>query len=237
MFKFSYTQKCFVPPSPEVISEAKRLFKNAKNQDPNINPSEFLRSIGLGAGNPLGKDKPTKIDTDFVEGNKVNVQNIPVPSFKPSGDVNVLCILCQFNDNKGKESPKHYSDLLFSKKTYPTGSVNDYYNVVSKGKINIVGEVFGWITLPEPYSYYVGNQNGGDESGYPHNAKKMIEDTVTVLLKDNSIDWDKYDINKDGIIDTLCVVHAGKGARVYLIQKKEKKQFGLINGKLKSKLK
>src|SRR6476620_6518924 len=155
MFKVRFDKNCFVPPSPEVISEAKRLFEKAKKQNPDINSSEFLESIGLGAGNPVGKDKPTKIDVDFVDGNKVNVQNIPVPSFKPSGDVNVLCVLCDFDDNKGKESPKHYSDLLFSQKTYPSGSVHDYYNNVSKGKINIIGEVLGWITLPKSYSFYV----------------------------------------------------------------------------------
>ena len=98
---------------------------------------------------------------------------------------------------RGKESPKHYSNLLFSQGTYPSGSVHDYYNTVSKGKISIVGEVTGWHTLPQPYSYYVGNNNGTDDNGYPHNAKKMIEDTISILLKDGSTNWDKYDTKMD----------------------------------------
>ena len=55
VFKFIYNERCLVPPTPEVIAEAKRLFVKAKEQNPNINKLDFLKSIGLGAGNPREK--------------------------------------------------------------------------------------------------------------------------------------------------------------------------------------
>jgi immune inhibitor A len=67
----------------------------------------------------------------------------------------------------------------------------------------------------ENYSHYVGNDSGGDVNGYPRNAKRMVEDAVTKALNDDrSIQWDKYDINGDGMVDALFVVHAGPGAEV-----------------------
>jgi immune inhibitor A len=98
---------------------------------------------------------------------------------------------------------------------------------VSYGKVNIVGQVSReWLRLPQSYSYYVGNESGGDDNGYPHNAKRMVEDAVSVALKeDNSIKWDKYDINKDGI-DALFVIHAGPGAEVQMTAAQRAKHIG-----------
>jgi immune inhibitor A len=45
------------------------------------------------------------------------------------------------------------------------------------------------------------------------NSQKMVEDAVLAAKeKDNTIQWDKYDINGDGYIEALYVVHAGPGA-------------------------
>ena len=223
VFKLRFNERCTVPPSPEVIEEVKRLLDQAKKDNPNLNVYEFLESLGLEPGNPPGKDKPAKLGLISVDEGTVSVQNIDVPTFRPSGEVNVLCVLCDFPDNKGKTDSKLYTDLIFSEGTFSTGSVHDYYKTVSKGKINIVGEVTGWHTLPHPYSFYVGKKNGRDGGGYPNNAKKMVEDAVSILLSNGSITWDKYDINNDGFIDAFCVVHAGRGAEVIVDEEERKK--------------
>ena len=88
--------------------------------------------------------------------------------------------------------------------------------------------------MPEKYSYYVGNDSGGDENGYPHNAKRMVEDAVSLTLeKDKSIKWNDYDLNGDGMVDALFVVHAGPGAEVKGTPAEELNISGRTNGQSK----
>ena len=208
--------KCMVPPHPAVVAEIKRELDKAKKEDPQLNVIEYLKTLGIEPGyNPLGKDDPSRPKTGALMEGRIELERIDVPSFKPTGDINALVILIDFDDNVATTPLEHYSEMLFSKNTYLTGSLRDYYDTVSKGRVNIVGVVSGWHRMPEKYSYYVGNGSGGDENGYPHNAKRMVEDAVSLTLeKDKSIKWNDYDLNGDGMVDALFVVHAGPGAEV-----------------------
>lgn len=203
--------KCMMPPSPAVIAYLKSEFDRSGETDLN----KFLKKAGLEPGyNPLGKDDSVRPNVDAIKKGKIELERINVPDFKPVGEINALVLLIDFEDNKSSMLPGHYNDMLFSKGTFLTGSLRDYYDTVSNGKVDIVGQVSGWHRMPEKYSFYVGNASGVD-GVYPHNARRMVEDAVKVALeKDSSINWDKYDLNGDAMIDALFVVHAGPGAEV-----------------------
>ncbi|MCL4416885.1 MAG: immune inhibitor A, partial [Actinobacteria bacterium] len=75
----------------------------------------------------------------------------------------------------------HYTDLLFSSATYPTGSMRDYYKEVSYNNLDIQGTVYAqagvnWYRMPQTYTYYVNGQSG--LGNYPQNAQKLVEDAV-----------------------------------------------------------
>ena len=41
----------------------------------------------------------------------------------------------------------------------------------------------------------------------------MVEDAVNLAKQQGGgIDWDRFDVSGDGIIDALSVIHAGRGA-------------------------
>lgn len=204
--------KCMVPPSKDVIEVLRNEFYKSGEKD----LGKFLKNNGLEPGlNPLGKDDSVRPNIDAVKSGIIEMERINVPDFKPVGETSILVLLIDFEDNKSSVSHDHYTELLFSKNTFETGSLRDYYDTVSKGKVNIVGQISGWHRMPEKYSFYVGNGSGGDGAGYPHNARRMVEDAVKVAMeKDAAINWDKYDLNGDGMIDGLYVVHAGPGAEV-----------------------
>lgn len=203
--------KCMMPPFPGVVAALKSEFERSGEKDLNA----FLKKAGLGPGyNPLGKDDSVRPKVDAIKRGKIELERINVPDFKPVGEINALVLLIDFEDHQSSMLPGHYTDMLFSKGTFLTGSLRDYYDTVSNGKVNIVGQVSGWHRMPEKYSFYVGNASGVD-GAYPHNARRMVEDAVKVALeKDSSINWDKYDLNGDTMIDALFVVHAGPGAEV-----------------------
>jgi immune inhibitor A len=212
--KSNQTKKCMIPPHPMVLAELQRQLDNAKRTNPDINVIDFLKSIGFEPGyNPLGRDDASRPRADSLRAGRIEMERIDVPTFKPAGDINSIVLLIDFDDNEGAMAPEHYNAMLFSENSFRTGSLRDYYRVVSGGRVNVVGQVSGWHRMPQDYSFYVGKGSGGDENGYPNNAKKMVEDAVSVALQsDHSINWDKCDINGDGMVDAIFVVHSGGGA-------------------------
>jgi immune inhibitor A len=132
-----------------------------------------------------------------------------------------IVILVDFSDNVANQTaypPSHYSDLLFSIGTYPTGSMRDYYLENSYGNFTVTGQVTNWLRMPQTYAYYVYGQRG-IYGPYPHNCQKMVEDAV--IAADPYIDFSQYDNDgpdgipnsgdDDGYVDALFVVHAGPG--------------------------
>ncbi len=127
-----------------------------------------------------------------------------------TGALRVLVLLVDFSDNPGGRSPSDFRDMLFSVGTYATGSMRDFYKENSYGQLDVQGEVFGWLRLPQPYSSYVDGNNGGNDASYPHNAKKMVEDALALAA--SSVDFRQFDSDGDGFLDGLFVIHAGGGA-------------------------
>ncbi len=125
-----------------------------------------------------------------------------------TGTLRCLVLLVDFPDNRGSRSPGEFRDMLFSQGTYPTGSMRDFYKENSYDQLDLEGEVVGWLTLSEPYSYYVAGESG--TSRYPHNAQKMVEEALGLAAQE--VDFGQLDGDDDGYLDGLFVVHAGGGA-------------------------
>ena len=144
------------------------------------------------------------------------VMLIRVPQQQIAGNLQVIVLLVDFPDLPGKLPNEHYADLLFSKGVYSTGSMADYYYEVSRGQVDITGEVYGWLRMPQNYTYYTNGHSGmTDRLGreyYPRDARRLAEDAVDAALAAN-IQFDpKLDGLDNGTITALFIVHAGRGA-------------------------
>lgn len=205
-----YSDLCRVPPDPKLRKKLLTEYKKLKKKNKELSPLEFLVYKGYYRQNIPGLDDGTRLDPEkrLPEG----VETINVPKFRPRGDVNALFILVDFSDRPISRSVTHFKKLLFSKNNvnYDTKSLNEYYKEVSYDKVNVIGDVIDTIRLPKTYSYYAGLEDGFGQ--YPMNAKRMVEDAVNAAKQKGGIDWDKYDVNGDGMIDALSIIHAGRGA-------------------------
>lgn len=133
----------------------------------------------------------------------------PVRDFAPKiGTVKALVLLVEFPDNKSTEKKGHFEKMLFSKGAVSTGSLRDYYQEVSYNQLDVTGDVYGWYQAPHPYSYYTNGEYGfGDP---PQNVQQLVKDVVEAAKDD--VDFSKYDLDSDGEVDALFIVHAGPGA-------------------------
>ncbi len=68
----------------------------------------------------------------------------------------------------------------------------------------------GWLRAPKPYSYYSADSYGFGE--YPKNAARLVEDAIDLAAE--YVDFADYDVDGDGEVDALFIVHAGQGAEV-----------------------
>lgn len=126
------------------------------------------------------------------------------PAAYQSGNVPVLLI--DFSDNGHSYANSAFEQLLFGS---GTASMRDYYLEASYGSLTIGGEVAGWYRGGQPYSYYVGDSFGihGD---FPHNSQGLV--AALVSAADPDVDFSQFDLDHDGVVDNLLVVHAGPGA-------------------------
>jgi immune inhibitor A len=201
---------CLVPPDPNLVKKLKEEYKKEKKKNKKLTEVEFFVKKGyfknkiFGLDNNIIKDPDEPINRDIAL--------MPLPKFKPRGDVNVLFLLVDFSDQPHTQTVAHFKKLLFSEgnSNYNEKSLKEYYKEVSYGEVNVIGYVSDWIRMPRPYAYYV---NGEDGTGpYPTNTQKLVEEAVEIAKKSGQIEWDIFDLNGDGKIEALSVLHAGSGA-------------------------
>ena len=172
---------------------------------------QYLQSIGFTdpAANVDGMD-----DAAQIEPRPEGPQLINIPALPVIGKLRVKVLLIDFTDRPGVVPAQHYNDMLFTRREYPTGSMRDFYNEVTLGKVDLEGSVHGWLRMPKPYSFYTNNQSGidGGEKSYPNNAQRMAEDAVTTALGKNVPFEQELDKLNQGIVTALFIIHAGRGA-------------------------
>jgi len=181
-----------VPPSPEV---EKRLKEEGKWD-------EFVKIVN--DARSRGMDQPSEglMDKTFKEVQEARKNKSKVIK-------RAAVILCDFPDYPATTPISHYDTLLNSMGILPTGSVKEYYNEVSYGLVELQFVISPmWIRLPNTLTYYANNQYG--LGSWPQNAQRMAYDAV--LAADPYMDFSQCDMDGNGEIDALIIIHAGPGA-------------------------
>ncbi|MCK5126532.1 MAG: M6 family metalloprotease domain-containing protein [candidate division Zixibacteria bacterium] len=128
---------------------------------------------------------------------------------KITGPFKVLCILVDFSDHTSQTNAEFFDTLIYENQN---GTVQDYYDEISYGQIDIVSvslpSALGWERAPSPYTYYVNNNQG--TGAWPNNSQKLCEDLVDAV--DPVVDFSDYDNDGDGYVDVIMIVHSGPGA-------------------------
>lgn len=120
------------------------------------------------------------------------------------------------------DAAKYFNTLFFSHGEIPTGSVTEYYEEVSGGRVSITGSIYGPYTLPQKAEYYSRDGYGfknlaRDTKPANPNVQTMAGHALDALLNEKpDIDLKPFD-NKGravGTVDAFIVVHAGTGGEM-----------------------
>lgn len=133
--------------------------------------------------------------------------------FPHFGSPHALVILVQYSDVKFSiENPNEYFNRFLNENGFSdngaTGSVGDYFRMVSSGQFTPVFDVYGPVTIDKRATY-----GANDIFGDDINPGGMIVDACEGL--NNAIDFSKYDNDGDGYVDNVYVIYAGEGEASY----------------------
>ena len=139
-----------------------------------------------------------------------------VPDFTPSYYSNIILGNGVVFDYARQDGSVVHED-------YTGKSARDYYEDLSGGAYTITGTVLGWVKVPNSVWYYGGDglpgarscsQRPAHQGAIPGggDARTLVVDALkSAKAAYPDFDWASYDLNGDGYIDRLWIIHAGLG--------------------------
>ena len=137
--------------------------------------------------------------------------------FPHMGAPRVVVILAEFSDSANRftiENPKRSFEEFFNATSslvdHGRGesrnfrSVHQYFKEASFGQFTPEFDVYGPVTLPHDLATY-GSDSGGEGKG--ERMDLLLKDAC--MLMNDSIDFSRYDNNKDNHVDLVIIIHAG----------------------------
>ena len=103
----------------------------------------------------------------------------------------VLVVLVEWSDRPGTYSRETLDSMLFSRDTYPTGSMADWFYENSYGQLTVTGDVIDWVN-----------------AGF-YNSNFDFESILPAL--DAEVDFSQYDANGDNVADAVIFLRSGTG--------------------------
>ena len=137
--------------------------------------------------------------------------------FPHTGSPRAIVLLVQFANRPFKVQPRkafnQYLNSMADKhqdfgnaENRNTGSVKRYFSDMSGGKFKPQFDLYGPITIPKSAAYY------GEGSSSMERYRELVSEACTMM--DDSLDFSKYDADKDGNVDLVYIIYAGYGESV-----------------------
>ncbi len=196
-----------VAPHPDLMKRIRNTRKLVKQKREHLIPdlisqfpTEFISSRDF---NILDTIKPWVEYSKPIK-RRSNQEGYGLFSLQPPPVQDKIIVLCvDFPDKGPIWGTNNINDRFFG----DGKSLKKYYTENSYGKHIPTGEVHGWYTAPQPYSYYTNGQSG--LGSYPNNTQKLVQDIINIAINDPAINWSSFDTDGDHIIDNLFIVHTG----------------------------
>ena len=199
------SSRCPVAPSPALLDRlraARRSLRDGGAPAPALLTFRQPQHPGLNDGTIFPADQ-FPLGTPGLRVRRAAAERAPL-----RGTVRVVIVLVEFPDKKMTQTADHFRKLFFSTGELPNGSVKEYYTEVSKGLIEIDGEVVGPFKMPRKLADYAHGESG--MGMVQPNAQALARDAATAA--DPKVDFGPYDNDGNGFVDAFIVIHAGRGA-------------------------
>lgn len=141
--------------------------------------------------------------------------NISKVSPLASGTMRIPVILVQYSGTafNAASTTTVYSNLL-NGATASDLSVRKYYSDMSNGRLAMQFDIYGPVTVSQNLSYY-GTNISGIEGNDAHPGQ-LVNEAVSALIAavGASTDFSIYDNDSNGSVDSVVIIHYGRGEEV-----------------------
>ena len=125
-------------------------------------------------------------------------------------DTDVLFIMVRFTDVPCTFTPAQMQAEMFGGGASGPGDLDDYYDEISYGEVEFVGNVVGDNGGTAACLALTGNRNSyNNNTTNPDGDDDLVREAVAALVDD--LDFTQYDNDDDGTIDALGIIYAGGG--------------------------
>jgi len=153
---------------------------------------------------------PKEVAQAFADGALQVPARSPLSTSSAQTVWHIPIIMIGFTDMPLTYTPQDFQFELFdTTHATPHGSVFDYYRWASGGRLTVQGDVVAVVPLPHDHVYYGYNSWGLSTVATPNNMFGAIRDAL--LACQSQVNWSDYDMDHDGYVDMLWVIHAGVG--------------------------
>jgi len=202
-------QRCMVAPAPELADKMRKELTAMRGK-----AKDFMATLQLRASEPRQagfNDGTIFPPTDYPLGAQASsIRSAAADRAPLRGVVRIIVVLADFSDQAMTQTPAHFNDLFFSNGVIPTKSVREYFADVTRGQVDIQGQVVGPFRLPLTMAQYAHGASGTG-AALP-NARTMARDAL--VAANPGVNFGLYDNDGNGYVDAFIVVHAGAGAEV-----------------------
>jgi immune inhibitor A len=176
-----------------------------------ISPSslQIKKSIKDDEAFAKGRQRAADMYKTYSSGSLSKTSSLGIQKAPVTGSKGNLVILVNFSDKSFTIAQSSFEDL-FNGTSYTAdgakGSVKAYFNEVSYGNFTFDSVVTATVTVSRGYSYYGQNDMRGNDM----HPEEMVYEAV-VQLNNSGFDFSQVDLDNDGWVDSLVVIHAGCG--------------------------
>ena len=96
----------------------------------------------------------------------------------------------------------------------PTGSIGNYTKQQAYNTIDFVADIIDWQITDNTESYYADGRSGMPKNGDSEPNLKSAYHYILNQMDMEGFDWNIYDSDNDGYIDSIQFLHSGYGAEI-----------------------
>ncbi|MDA3820424.1 MAG: M6 family metalloprotease domain-containing protein [Candidatus Delongbacteria bacterium] len=120
-------------------------------------------------------------------------------SLPTTGTQSIPVVLVNYSDTSNVFSAAQMTQPFQQSNYGGTGCIQEYFNEVSFGQLNLQFSFSNWLSLPQTHDYY----------GIDANYGQFAWDAINAA--DPSVDFSQYDNDGDGIVEAVSIIHQGSG--------------------------
>ena len=144
---------------------------------------------------------------DWLRNNSLIIESEDGETLPIQNDESWLVLIVDFSDGNNQQA-----NMISAAETMLIPHAQNYFNELSHGTVNLQIDIHNaMFTAPDTMASYGSDTGVKRDSSIDGTHLPMILAEEVIIEFSEAIDWSKYDLNRDGSVDRLLILHTAIG--------------------------